>query len=116
MTTPLQKTPATVAAMRRLYDQCGNYAEVARQFGVAEVTAHKWIDDNYRKLINKRNCAYYRMGHAHVAEKGPPEADLAARLAEIPPDTRDLTGRMFGDPIPGRSALCKLETLTKGET
>ena len=27
------------------------------------------------------------------------------RLAEIPPDTRDLTGTILGDPLPGRSAL-----------
>ena len=116
MTTPLQKTPATVAAMRRLYDQCGNYAEVARQFGISQVTAHRWIDPEYQRRSNRRHREYYHAAKPHVAEKGPPEADLAARLSEIPPDTRDLTGRMFGDPIPGRSALCKLETLTKGET
>jgi hypothetical protein len=31
--------------------------------------------------------------------------DVAARLAEIPPDTRSLTARVFGDPLPGRSAF-----------
>lgn len=31
--------------------------------------------------------------------------ELMARLAEIPADTRGLTARMFGDPLPGRSAL-----------
>lgn len=35
----------------------------------------------------------------------PNPADVAARLAEIPPDTRNLTARVCGDPIPGRSAL-----------
>ena len=35
----------------------------------------------------------------------PPDEDVAARLAEIPPDTRDLTAQVFGDPLPGRSAL-----------
>lgn len=30
--------------------------------------------------------------------------DIAARLAEIPADTRGLTGRVCGDPLPGRSA------------
>lgn len=30
---------------------------------------------------------------------------LAARLSEIPQDTRPLTARIFGDPLPGRSAL-----------
>lgn len=32
---------------------------------------------------------------------------LAARLAEIPADTRTLTQRICGDPLPGRSALSK---------
>lgn len=32
---------------------------------------------------------------------------FAARLAEIPPDTRNLTGVVFGDPLPGRSALAR---------
>lgn len=31
--------------------------------------------------------------------------DWAARLAEIPRDTRSLTARIFGDPLPGRSAF-----------
>jgi hypothetical protein len=35
----------------------------------------------------------------------PNATDLAARLAEIPPDTRSLTARICGDPIPGRRAL-----------
>lgn len=31
--------------------------------------------------------------------------EIEARLSEIPDDTRDLTGRVFGDPLPQRSAL-----------
>jgi len=31
--------------------------------------------------------------------------DFYDHLAEIPPDTRDLTGRILGDPIPGRRAI-----------
>lgn len=35
------------------------------------------------------------------------------RLArEIPEDTRDLTARMFGDPMPGRSALSRRASLS----
>lgn len=34
--------------------------------------------------------------------------EYEARYREIPEDTRDLTGRLLGDPLPGRSALaCK---------
>ncbi len=32
-------------------------------------------------------------------------AELAERLKAVPADTRDLTGRWLGDPLPGRSAL-----------
>ena len=34
--------------------------------------------------------------------------EVAARLAEIPPDTRSLTQRVMGDPLPGRDALSRL--------
>lgn len=34
--------------------------------------------------------------------------DVLARMREIPADTRDLTARLLGDPIPGRRALDKL--------
>ncbi len=33
--------------------------------------------------------------------------EYEARRREIPRDTRDLTGRILGDPLPGRSALAK---------
>lgn len=35
----------------------------------------------------------------------PDPETVAARLAEIPPDTRTITGYLMGDPLPGRSAL-----------
>jgi hypothetical protein len=31
--------------------------------------------------------------------------DVLARMTAIPPDTRDNTGKLLGDPIPERSAL-----------
>lgn len=34
-------------------------------------------------------------------------ADIAARLAKVPPGTRSLSARLLGDPLPGRSALDK---------
>jgi hypothetical protein len=41
-----------------------------------------------------------------LRERGAPSRqDIEARLAEIPPDTRGLTARIMGDPLPGRSAL-----------
>jgi len=34
--------------------------------------------------------------------------EYEARFGEIPEDTRDLTGRLLGDPLPGRSALARI--------
>ena len=34
--------------------------------------------------------------------------EIAQRLADIPDDTRSMTGQMFGDPLPGRSALDRM--------
>lgn len=45
----------------------------------------------------------------HQAERKPNEADAAKALASIPSDTRKLTERVFGDPLPGRSALDRRE-------
>jgi transposase len=41
----------------------------------------------------------------HKAEGWKDRAAKDARLKTIPPDTRDLTALICGDPLPGRSAL-----------
>lgn len=50
-------------------------------------------------------------GHyEHRAQPAVGEAkrhEYEARYREIPNDTRDLTGRILGDPLPGRSALAR---------
>lgn len=45
----------------------------------------------------------------HWGSSMSPEAkrDGYRRLAEIPPDTRDNTARLMGDPLPGRRAIDK---------
>lgn len=44
-----------------------------------------------------------KFGGDDIAALSP--SDVRARLAERPPDTRSLTGRLLGDPLPGESAL-----------
>ena len=40
------------------------------------------------------------------AKDRPPTREMVMRMmAQIPNDTRDITGLIFGDPLPGRSAL-----------
>lgn len=38
--------------------------------------------------------------HFERPEWGPKRAERLARLSEIPDDTRDMTARLFGDPLP----------------
>jgi hypothetical protein len=56
-------------------------------------------DDGYRGL---RYEHWERAGHGEARRH-----EYEARYREIPEDTRDLTGRILGDPLPGRSALAK---------
>lgn len=56
----------------------------------------------YAKRVRERISEFptrYRM------ETRIPAAEVARLLAAIPPDTRDLTARVMGDPLPTRSAL-----------
>lgn len=53
-----------------------------------------------REMSALKRAAGVTFIHGRVDEKV-----AAARLAEIPADTRTLTQRTFGDPLPGRSAL-----------
>lgn len=81
---------------------------IARLFGVTPVTVRRQIDDGFRVKLNARQGEYYRRQRAsvdnHQAARNPPEEDWKSRIAEIPTDTRGLTGRLCGDPLPGRSA------------
>lgn len=49
-----------------------------------------------------------------VKRAEPDDAEVRARKAEIPKDTRDATARFFGDPIPGRSALDQMARVRHG--
>lgn len=51
--------------------------------------------------VNKRAAGLYNVSGAAV------ERSALALIAQIPDDTRDLTARMFGDPLPGRRAIDK---------
>ena len=50
-------------------------------------------------------AASYAAAGIVMRPEGSEPIDRRRALQGIPPDTRDLTGRFFGDPLPGRSAL-----------
>lgn len=95
---------------------------VGEHFGVSGDTVKCKTDTEYhlrRVRRNNKNRAEKRphevpartAGRFYVqsSARSAPDADcIAARLAEIPRfDTRDFTARMFGDPLPERSALAR---------
>lgn len=103
-------TPEDVERARRLrYDKGWTYARIGAEVGFTGQSIRRALDPEYavrrreqinlnRKSTAKSVVGEYRGSNAeHVSVK----ADAAARLAEIPPDTRDLTQRFCGDPIPG---------------
>ena len=82
-------------------------------------------DDRVRKTLNPEYAARVRAEKArqHYRNRSRIDAGIetidrearkdAARLRQqIPPDTRSLTARIAGDPLPGRSALDQQQVST----
>jgi hypothetical protein len=86
-----------------------NVSNIEAARGVIDPEWYAWRNDRVskrRKGLIKTFRVKKDGGIANLANRcGPPASDVAARLAEIPEDTRDLTAFMFGDPIPGRRAI-----------
>lgn len=78
--------------------------QIAEQAGVRLETVKRWIDPAWREKRNRQIAAVRERGGGASAGRialDSARADVEARFAEIPPDTRGLTARLFGDPIPG---------------
>jgi hypothetical protein len=60
-----------------------------------------------RDRANREMSASKRAGGVTFLHGRVDEAVAAARLAEIPADTRNLTQRLMGDPLAGRDALSR---------
>jgi len=87
-----------------------SHSGVARVFGVTVTTVRRRLDPLYATHVRERTNLARAIKRGNdvpitVRYQPPPEQDIAARLAEIPRDTRSLTGRILGDPLPGRSAF-----------
>lgn len=77
-----------VESLRRVYDK-------------------KWHENRLRTHRQYRQTNYSGKPHVMTASRVD-ERDVAARLAEIPEDTRDLTAFLMGDPLPGRRAIDRI--------
>lgn len=77
-----------------------SWRQIALQQGVDVRKLRYWADP----LFDRRSY-----GNVHVRDFGPDRfaanRDGEVLLSKVPSDTRGLTARMCGDPLPGRSAL-----------
>lgn len=108
-----KKTPEKVEQAREMFAAGMCYEHIARAMNIGSGgTIRRWLDPNYaeirRQEVRDRRFAYPPDLFKYEAK--PSAADLKARWSEIPPDTRDMTGTLCGDPLPGRSALDKQRT------
>jgi len=106
-----------VAEARRLRSEGMTWVALARKFGCASDTVKRALDPAFRQhraegikaaKANRKQGVEMPRGRPtnFVISEGTAVARDAARLmALIPKDTRPLTARLFGDPLPGRSAL-----------
>lgn len=110
-TTPAERE-AKIAEAKRLRAAGVDFKNIGRALCINETTAHMWVDPDYaqsrREQINEARRHWRKQSksvntHA-VFNHGLNDAEIMRRLREIPEDTRSLTGRLLGDPLPGRSA------------
>ena len=116
-----KRTPELVKKAIQMRDDGVAYYVIGHELGVSADTARSWIDKQYaerrRKQIREararrtnnvngrivhvvRNLERYRAVKPNL-----PDEEFKRLIADIPEDTRDLTARLCGDPLPGRSAL-----------
>ena len=56
----------------------------------------------------RRERAIGKIDHGYPFQSFLTKADAARLLAEVPPDTRGLTAKLMGDPLPGRRAIDRI--------
>lgn len=109
--------PVQIVAAKAMLANQMNWREIADCFGVHPETVRRAVDKNFRLRRAERTSELRAQKRLNAGPK--PDAisagwcmdrrqvrqDVEARIAEIPADTRGLTARICGDPLPGRSAL-----------
>ncbi len=98
-----------LAEARRLWGTMPNKV-LSREVGVPVDALRRHCDEAYqRHVIDRINLARAKKngwkGYTATESRRPDQGDVAQRLAAIPEDTRTLSQRLNGDPLPGRSAL-----------
>lgn len=108
-------TPDEIERARELRKIGTPWSHIGRELGYDGQTVHYALDPAWaarrRERINRsrrsRNQCSKKALNSAAEYSALSSKELAARLAEIPEDDRDLTGRIFGDPPSARSALAQ---------
>lgn len=110
-------TPDQIEKAHKLLAVGMSLSFIGRVMGVTHMTVKYWTESpQYRQRHAERNNELRRIRSARRMErcqsaKPEPEPERVTidewrrLLREIPKDTRDLTARICGDPLPGRSEL-----------
>lgn len=111
----LVRTPELYAEVCRRFSAGQSIRYIAHMTGLSAWSVYAWTHPekeaarNERRKVRemmKRNGDLPRSYEIHnTVSWRRTMADRDAMKQKIPDDTRDLTARFFGDPLPGRSAL-----------
>lgn len=106
MATPYRHfTDEEISEMKAMRKTMGIH-KLCRHFQCGPLTVYKVLGDQARPRCKTKPPTRIPQQPRETIEDF--EQDVAKRLAEIPQDTRNVTQRFFGDPLPGRSALDRM--------
>jgi hypothetical protein len=97
MTGHTKRTPQAVETARAMRHSGHTFREIGGELGVHQETIREWLG-----LKKHRNIDRLSTGPREKQSFRP-----TGPLPVVPQDTRSLSARLCGDPLPGRSALDK---------
>lgn len=98
-------TEQQIATATRLRALGWSYARIADNIGCHPESLRRHCDTAFKEKPSRAERAPTPFRRSFANQHSATRDAIEARLAEIPEDTRSLTGRICGDPLPGRSAL-----------
>ena len=99
-------TDQQIATAKRLRALGWSYARIAANIGCHPESLRRHCAEGFKEKPSRRaERAPTPFRRSFATQHSATREAIEARLAEIPEDARDLTGRICGDPLPGRSAL-----------
>lgn len=81
------------------------WTAIAAELGVHFSTVRRYVLPGERERRRRREAELEKRRDVRVVDSAAVERQARHLMRQIPEDTRDLTALMFGEPLPGRSAL-----------